>query len=320
MASNIPLFVTLDSVNFNVAFETPFRLYYRKGNKLLNEIEEVDLSVTPTGSSYRSYMVKDETKGLRPDDYSLCLEKKITVINCDKMYGPEGLVPEDSELGVALMWTSHDSKSRGSFPMCQVVNQQQEQTWSIACQFPKAMFKGCVNFSIIIYLKKAGETKNPFQCDIEGAVLGEVERYSYLFDGRGSLFPIVTIDDPQNPLLWTIDCSWNDPEEDSFAETVLIKLNKANKNFEKVCFGSPKFDRQLFIEVLSSAMSIIFSTVREKDPEIWKDMLADGYHATPGSVTQVIKYMIDTHDFDLSDPFRSSVSLRSFFDKRLTRK
>lgn len=318
MASNIPLFTTLDSSMYTVVCETPFKLYYKMKDSQ-DEEEVVDLSLSPSGSSFRTFMVKDEVKGHRPDDYRLSVSKEITLINCSNMFGLESLAPTDAELGVALMWKSHDSKQRGSRHMCDVSNFQGEQTWKISYTFPKALFRGMVSFSVVIYLKKSGLFPGTFQCDTEGSILGELEQYCYIFDGQGSMFPVVTIDDARNPLLWTVDCSWSDPEEDFFADSVLIKFNKANRNFDKICYGNAKFDRQMFMEVISSAMSVVFSTVREKDPEVWKDMLSDGYISQQGSVTQVIKYMIETNELDLTDAYKSSVSMRTFLDKRLKR-
>lgn len=311
MASNIPLFRQLDDSMYNITCHSPYTLLYENGDEI------VTLNCTPTNAACSTFTVKDDTKGNRPDDYCLHIEQTINIMNCHKMYGNDGIVCEDSELGYAILWKSHDSKYRGCKALGTIVNQQKEQSLEIKADFEKGKFRGLVKFSVVVYVKKVGEGRAPFICDLEGAVLGELSSYSFIFDGQGSIFPIVTVDEPNNPLLWTIDCSWIDPEEDSFTECVTIKFNKANKNYEKIFYGGAKFDKQLFIEVVASAMNIVVSTLRENEPGIWKEMNASDYKASDGSVCQIVKYFMNTLDMDFTNPCNSSITLRQYLGKKI---
>jgi hypothetical protein len=108
-----------------------------------------------------------------------------------------------------------------------------------------------------------------------------------------------------------------DPEEDAFSDCVLIKFNKAHRDYEKILFGQKKFDKTLFVEIIAAALSIIISQLREKHPQMWSNMSTNGYSASNGSICQVVKYMIDSFNLDFSDINTTSVTLRQFLLKNV---
>ncbi len=311
MANGFNLFRTLDDVKINITSQTPYTFSYKMDG------ERIELECAATNATYKTFTVKDTVKGLRPDDYSFTVTKSISLINCNKLYTTAGIACPDSIIGYAVIWKSHDSKLRGCQRLGIIKNINDEQTLNLFCQFPKGTFRGCVDMSIVLYLKELGNARYPFVCDSPGAILGELAKSSFYFDGNGSIFPIVTIEDSDNPLLWTVDCSWVDPEEEAFSDCVLIKFNKAHRDYEKTIFGQKKFDKTLFVEVIAAALSIIISQLREKHPTIWSNLLTYGYSSSKGSVCQVIKYMIDTYNLDFSDINTTSVTLRQFLLKNV---
>lgn len=311
MAFNIPLFNTLKPNMYSVHFEPPISF---KGKT--QKETDVELIVEEINAGSNTFTV-EANGGHRPDDYSLILKKDMALLNCNRMYGPEGLVPEDAVLGVALIWKSSDSKQRGAKHICDVKNQQEEQTWHIKHEFPRGALRGRVSISIVIYLKKKSCDTPLGQCDIDGTILGEIEQCHYLFDGNGAMFPIATVSENNNPLLWSVDCKWDDPEEDSFSESVLIKLNSSHESFDKINCGNEHFDKSMFVEIISAAMSVVLSVLRENHPTIWREMLSDGYSCSTDSVCYVLKYMIDTLELDLDDPIKTSVSFRKYFEEQI---
>ena len=43
-----------------------------------------------------------------------------------------------------------------------------------------------------------------------GTILGDLDRFKIVIDGRGSMFPILEIREPSQPL-WRVECNWSDP-------------------------------------------------------------------------------------------------------------
>ena len=140
----------------------------------------------------------------------------------------------------------------------------------------------------------------------------------FIFDGNGSIFPIVTIEDSTNPLLWIVECSWDNPEEDAFTDSVAIKFNKAHKYYNNILFGNSKFDKQLFTEVIAAAMDIIISALRDNNPTIWANMMSSDYEAAEGSVSAIVKYFIDTiSSLDFTNSNTTSITLRQYLQRKI---
>jgi hypothetical protein len=72
------------------------------------------------------------------------------------LFGPNGIACNNAKLGIALMWTSPDSKQRGVIPIGEIENSQRDLEFELNYEFSEAQLRGSVEFSTIIYLKEAG--------------------------------------------------------------------------------------------------------------------------------------------------------------------
>ena len=280
-------------------------------NELLSEDAEGD---------GKTLSLSDELGYWKPDLYNFGLLRQYDISNLNSLFGTSGIACRNAVLGIALMWTSQESKQRGSLEIGVFDYETDSIKYSVKHCFMNGQFRGKVQFETILFIKEKGI---PFLgenhlANEPGIVLGSFgDMITIVFDGSGSMFPIVFDEtlSAQSPL-WEVICGWDDPIVDAFYETVLIRFNVNNKNYKKYMDKDSSFyDPQLFKEILASALTIIIAKVRENQ-EDW-DATVNGTDLNAGSVSEAVNYFINTLEWDLSSPESSSLSIRKFLDQRI---
>ena len=230
MAANISLFpVITDDLLGKTRFQaSPYQLYYvRDDQEYVLRTEEVD-------SSTIVHKVIDDEGIWSPDDYQLCIGRKYSIRTYQCLFGPNGIACNNAKLGIALMWTSPDSKQRGVIPIGEIENSQRDLEFELNYEFSEAQLRGSVEFSTIIYLKEAGTPLwgEEHLANQYGCILGELDnKFVIRLDGNGSVFPMYEIHEPGQPL-WYVKCDWIDPTYDLFSDSVSIYINTAHKNYK----------------------------------------------------------------------------------------
>lgn len=313
MAANISLFpVITDDLLGKTRFQaSPYQLYYvRDDQEYVLRTEEVD-------SSTIVHKVIDDEGIWSPDDYQLCIRRKYSIRTYQCLFGPNGIACNNAKLGIALMWTSPDSKQRGVIPIGEIENFQRDLEFELNYEFSEAQLRGSVEFSTIIYLKEAGTPLwgEEHLANQYGCILGELDnKFVIRLDGNGSVFPMYEIHEPGQPL-WYVKCDWIDPTYDLFSDSVSIYINTAHKNYKYLDKTKRTFDEQLLKEIMASALGVIITKLKEQE-DYW-DATTSGEDLQNGSVSEAIHYFIDTLEWDVSGPEAMSLSIRKFFDQRI---
>lgn len=259
-----------------------------------------------------------------PDKNNILVRREIALRKYRKLFGPNGLACRDAHLGLSLVWTSPDSRQRGAEPLAEFcvseeqLDERQDHTFTeceIELEFPVARIRGDVNFSVILYIAKAGTPSKDetHLANEEGFVLGTFDSFVLRIDGTGSLFPVFERNEKDQPL-WYVRCDWTDPTSDKFAESVSININTAHKNYKYIDRVQKTFCAQLFVEVMSAALCCIIERIRS---EKYLDQILGDEEMEPGSVGEVVRYFANTLGWDFSSPDKLSLSIRKFFDRRL---
>ena len=278
--------------------------------------EEYELTEELVDQSTSVYKLRDTLGVWTQDDYNFGFRKKYLLRTFQCLFGPEGVACRNAKLGLAVVWTSLDSKQRGVFEVGQFGADDMQMQDEADILFQKAQLRGAVNFSTILYIASAGipDDDERHLANTPGYVLGEFEHFTVQLDGNGSVFPVYEVREEGQPL-WYVKCDWIDPLSDPFKETVSININTAHKNYRFLDRNQKTYDNQLLIEVMSSALSIIIEKLRT-DEAAWED-ITSGDNLEHGSVGEVIYYFKTTHNWDLSSPESVSLSIRKFFDQRM---
>ena len=259
------------------------------------------------------------------DKNNLYIKRSVAVKNYRRLFGPDGLACKNARLGLSVVWTSPDSRQRGAEPIVDFgVSEEQftekdDHTFvegEIDFEFSCAKIRGDVNFSVTLYIAKAGiPTKDEEHLvNEEGFVLGSFDSFVLRIDGNGSLFPVFEVYEKDKPL-WYVHCDWVDPTSDLFSESVSININTAHENYKYIDRTQKTFCYQVLVEVMSSALCCIIEKIRS---EKYLDQILGDDEMEYGSVGEAVRYFANTLEWDFSTPDKLSFSIRKFFDRRLS--
>ena len=313
MANDILLYPFLsDELAKKVRFQkSRFSFFYTDRNN-----EEHELIDEPLEALSSIYCIKDEDGEWDQDQNNFGFRRRYLLRTFQCLFGDSGVVCKNAVLGMAIIWTSSDSKQRGVIPVGTFTNNDQIMEAVAEKTFGQAQLRGRVDFSTVLYIAAPGE---PDQTELHlanttGYVLGELDSYTIKLDGKGSTFPVFEVYAPGQPL-WYVQCDWIDPTQDLFSEYVSINLNTAHKNYRFIDRKQPTFNSQLLSEVMAGAISIIVEKVRLQSA-YW-DQIINNDSLEEGSVGQAIYYFSDALEWDLSTPESVSLCARKYFDQRM---
>lgn len=285
-----------------------YRFFYKDENGDEHDLvaEDVSTSVHP---------LSDEHGRWSPDENGFGLDRSGTIRCSSFLYGENGVACKDAVLALALVWKSSDSRRRSAFEICEIPDSNEVIHISYNKYFPKPRFKGRLDFQVCIIIKKAGNPTDGEElfANMAGTVLGVLDSFSVAFDGTGSSFPIMIVND-RGGLLWSIRCSFDDPLTEKLASTVSINLNSAHRDFKYINPTSKSYNPAFLREVLADAMANIVDCIRETPS--WWDEIKNG-NGEPESVAMAINYFMETLDLNLDDAKQCSIAFRDYFERKL---
>ena len=313
MANDILFFPSLtEELSKKIRFQkTKYSFFYTD-----NEGEEHELKDEPVEALSSIFCIKDEEGKWDQDKHNIGFRRQCRLRTFQCLFGERGIACKNAVLGIAVIWTSPDSKQRGAIPVATFTVQDQIVETKIEKLFERAQLRGQVDFSTVLYIASAGvpEPGEGHLANTNGYLLGELESYSVKLDGKGSTFPVFEVYAPGQPL-WYVKCDWIDPTQDSFSENVSINLNTAHKNYRYIDRKQKSFNGQLLSEIMAAAISIIIEKIRLQSA-YW-DQIMNNDNLDEGSVGQAVFYFADTLEWDLSTPESVSLCARKYFDQRI---
>lgn len=313
MANGILLYPSLsDDLISKIRFQKKkFNFFYTDKND-----DEYELIDEPIEAMSSINVIKDENGVWTQDDNNLCFRRKYCLRTVQCLFGESGIACTNAKIGIAIQWTSIDSKQRGVIPVG--VFSAKDQIIDVEAEkyFGKAQLRGEVNFSTVLYIADEGTpTENEMHlANTAGYILGELDSYTIKLDGTSSTFPIYEVYEPDQPL-WYIKCDWIDPTTDLMSDCVSINLNTAHKNYAYINRNEKVYDGQLLAEIMASAISLLIEKVR-LETGAWEQIM-QGDSLEQGSVGQAIYYFMEALEWDLSSPESTSLCARKLFDQRM---
>ena len=290
-----------------------YKFYYVRGD------EERSLEPEILGDGSLDHKLSDVYGEWDPDRDNLGVRRSYSFQNYGCLFGENGIACTDAVIGVAVIWTSADSKQRGSIKVGNIRitegENQQPVRMKLEHEFGTASLRGMVEFDTVLYIAEAGDPKEneAYLANKSGMVLGTLDRFQIQLDGNGSMFPIYEVNEPGQPL-WYVRCTWDDPAYDLFSESVTVCINKAHRNYKYLDRTKKLYDPQLMIEIMADALNIIVTKLR-MDPEGW-DNTQKGTDIQPGSVSEAGNYFITALEWDVTSPETTAITIRKFFDKK----
>lgn len=298
----------IDKIGFQ-AFD--YELEYTNG------AAKYSLKTSPVDSSsyIHEYLIEDDKSEWTADQYDLCLKRQTVINKPEFLFGENGVACRNSELGLALMWTSKTSNQQGVEIISGFKYSPEKLTADIEYVFPAGQLRGKVKFQTVLFLKTPGQRieKEDHLANESGIILGSLDDYTIVIDGKGSVFPIVEVSEASQPLWW-VECYWNDPMDDLFDdENVVVCLNKAHTNYPMLKLEDGLSGSPMLVDIIADAIQIIIQKAKESDS--WEEVIK-GKNMETGSIAKAIHYFIETFSLDYSSPEKLALTIRRDFDKR----
>ena len=234
------------------------------------------------------------------ESHDLSLEVSVS-FNPVFFFGAMGIACENSILGVALEWTSHESNQRGNSNLVSFKREGGKVHAIFTLPFAPNQVRGKVIIAVCLYI--VSPDNNPKQSERHlanqaGIYLGSVSNQCVLlFDGDAALFPVIEFNDQDAPL-WRIMYDSADPCSDSFSiNYVCLEVNNAHVDFPAFK-GDIENQRStpLARQVIASWLTLFLLIFKEENRLIFdklKNNESDIDYA-PGSITEFVSYLLKT--------------------------
>lgn len=264
-----------------------------------------------------------------PDSqYGLIVAGHLKIDNTGILFGSEGIAPSNSTISIGLRWTSGQSRKRGTkfIQDIQIDNTQKDFEYNF--KFPANLLRGVVDFSIVLYLK---ETYTPLSGEehlahIQGTVIGESNQYRIMLDGSEPDLSIQFTDreEDKNKSLWFLTMNCQNPLEMPFdSKALTIWINKRHPDFKFIDQQNRKnYCPAMLREVISNALSLFVNSLRS-ETDSGCDLMAIIEGKTdpplPNSIGQTMIHFTKDLEMDFSNPLLTSISIKTFIDKNLSK-
>lgn len=236
------------------------------------------------------------------ENYGFSCHGTLCLRNVSVLFGENGIVSSDANLGVGIQWKSKSSNARGSKNIGQLCNDDTDVRISFDISFTGASLRNSVELSFVLYLSKPGENENNIET---GTIMGELKTLLLILEGSGSSFTVFEKNVPGDPL-WSIECDWEDPEYSQFSECVRVTINTGHNAWQLA--SEDDIRKELLKEIMASSMQIIISELEPHEYDAEGDF-------EPGSVSEAVRYFITRADIRTESNSSIAKSVRAYLDK-----
>src|SRR3990167_444477 len=251
-------------------------------------------------------------------------------------FGPNGLVCRDARLMVALEWVSSKSSRRGfSKPhLLDYSETSQVKDLSFVLEFPSRDLTGNVQLSLELFVGSQGKPglDERHLANKPGLRLGSCsEHWHLIFDGSGSLFPILHVSNQPTDPLWGFSRDWDDPTFDEFTtDFVSLEINTSHPAFGEL-YGDARapYSTKLFRQVLASWLMLFLDELRNDTEDqtfaagavtqwraIFEGKNPEGI--LPGSIAKAAREFCVRGNLDVSSRPALLLSAQRWIDERFT--
>lgn len=254
-----------------------------------------------------------------PETHDLLITKKCSLAQAYCLFGIGGIVPSTAEVGVALKWISTKSDVCGIIPFGVINKLDSAIEFTASAVLAKGLIKGSLKLQTFLYLKDPGKqfSNETYLARQPGTVLGILDQYEIFIDGNGSLFPIMEVNKPGEPLWKVFFNDSCDPLHDKFDnDNVEIQLNKAHPSYENLRVETSISETPLLLEVLSSALFVIFVAAKEAIDQDWDKVMNGeaGEDYDTGSIADAVHHFVTKLGWNIDTPTKLAASIKEYFE------
>jgi len=253
--------------------------------------------------------VKDKDGVWNISEDGLLLIRALTVLSPGKLFGNDGIAKPNFVLGIAAIVSSVYSNRMEVFDCAEINNNTQGVNQILSIALDRKKYRGSVTIKTILYLKEKNK-EIPGYASSQGTLLGVIDTIDIDMSDKRYLFPVLEIDDPEEPLWW-VECKWTDAAEDLFtSENVCIILNRGNKSYKFIDVDGEFLVPAFLADVISSAIQMIVEKAMKNVAE-WNKIETES-NLINGTVAYMLRYIITTLGWDFSSSEELARSIRTY--------
>ncbi|TGB03506.1 hypothetical protein [Halobacillus salinus] len=240
---------------------------------------------------------------LQEDSYSFdfskdCLKysKYITIQNHQRLFGMNGLVSEDGEVGLAVKYYSKESQQQYTKPVRKFTSDSGPIVDQLVeIEIPPSFFRKNLTIEVLLFAVSPIVKELPGS---RGTIFGSLDSVRCVIEGEGGSFPILYHDDPGKPLWW-VECNWEDAAIDPFHEDyVSLNINRKHPDAKDLKLNKMPEVSPMMKQVISSALfTISLKVLHEYNSEQLKIEDFD-----EGSIASAISYFTENVEGSVSSP------------------
>ncbi len=254
-----------------------------------------------------------------PETHNLIINKQCSLAQAYCLFGIGGIVPSTAEVGVALKWVSTNSDVCGVIPFGVINKLDSSIEFTVSKVLEKGLIKGSIRLQTFLYLKNSGKSFSNEETLAQepGTILGVLDQYEIFIDGNGSLFPIMEVNKPGEPLWKVFFNDSCDALHDKFDnDNVEIQLNKAHPSYENLRVETSISETPLLLEVLSSALFVIFVSAKEAIDQDWDKVINGraGVDYDTGSIADAVNHFVTKLGWNIDSPTKLAASIKDYFE------
>ena len=246
------------------------------------------------------------------DDYDLVVNISLSIENTKCLFGPDGVAPINSKIGVGIEWFSAQSKIRDFVISNELIdNNLSNYVANFEFVLPKRTFNGSINVNVSLYLSESAAVlseNEDYLNNTSGIILGNIDEKVIFLSGFGSLFPI-RIEPIDDSRLWKLQINYSDPEINSLSDGMVLILNSKHKDYHFLDPKSSDYCDKFAEEIVSNAITMLLCKLKEDQ---YLEDISDGY--MNGSIMEFVRYCKDTLEIDFTDVNSICDSVRKFAD------
>jgi len=312
MGKTLNLYKTFDDLsriddNFSLQYN-----YYYKNEYLV----KIPLSHPNGGENNSEIALKSEDDEWYFEKYGLCVSINIKLKNINNLYeGSNQICAPGAKISIASIYYSTESKSKNISNSVELDPLNDVGEYSIDLVLNKNDYRKTINLLTILFISKSAKVINSDDfANTVGYNLGKIGFKTIRISGDSSQFEIRTIENPNKPL-WDLVFSFDNPNIDQFGECVLLVMNRAHDDYKFLDEKSEFFSRSYMDRIVQNLLYRLFLKLKYGlgDNYLLKSNLDD---ASDGSVTQAVKYIIETYDIDISDDEKIFKGLDKVFENK----
>lgn len=274
--------------------------------------ENDDIITVPYNVDGKNISFDTKNINWNSDDYDLIVNISLSIENTKCLFGPDGVAPINSKIGVGIEWFSAQSKIRDIVISNEIIdNNISNYVANFEFILPKRTFNGSINVNVSLYLKEPATVlaeNEDYLNNTSGIVLGNIDEKVVFLSGFGSLFPI-RIEPLDDSRLWKLQINYSDPEINSISDGMVLILNSKHKDYHYLDPKSNDYCDKFAEEIASNAITMLLCKLKEDQ---YLEDISDGY--MNGSIMEYVRYCKDTLEIDFTDVNSICDSVRKFAD------